>query len=62
MQIDACSTFADDTGLGWDRFHPKAIRRLADYLSDLLILVLTRCEGSLGLVESGCHGLDCPAA
>ena len=43
--LDACTTFPDDTGLGWDRFHPKAIRRVSDDLVDLLILVLTRCEG-----------------
>ena len=42
--IEACNTFPDDAGLGWDRLHPKVINRLSDDLVDLLLTILTRCE------------------
>ena len=42
--IDACNTFPDHTGLGWDRMHPKCITRLSHELLDMLITVLLMCE------------------
>ena len=34
--FEAASTFRDDGGLGWDNFHPKALRRMPrDLLKEL---------------------------
>ena len=42
--IDAANTFPDDTGLGWDKTHPKALTRLSRELLLLLVQILMRCE------------------
>ena len=43
---EAAKTFPDETGLGWDRWHPKVVFRLPPQLLQLLVLVLMGCEGS----------------
>ena len=42
--IKASLTFPDDTGLGWDKLHPKAIRRISDSLLNLLVRIMVQCE------------------
>ena len=42
--IDACSTFPDHTGIGWDRMHPKCIVRLSPALVDMLANIFMMCE------------------
>ena len=41
---DACSTFPDHAGLGWDRMHPKCILRLSPALIDMPDAVFMMCE------------------
>ena len=38
--LEAALTFPNETGLGWDRLHPKAIHRLSRLVLDLLVRVL----------------------
>jgi hypothetical protein len=42
--LAAAATFPDGTGLNWERFHPKAIRRLSDGLLVRLAELLTAIE------------------
>ena len=42
--LEAARTFPDETGLGWDRTHPKAIGRLSKELLILFVHILMRCE------------------
>ena len=41
---DACSTFAEDVGLGWDKLHPRALLRCSDSVLRLLIQVFLMAE------------------
>ena len=40
----ALATFPADTGLGWDRIHPRALLRLPDSLLAPLLRILFVCE------------------
>ena len=42
--LEACKTFPDETGLGWDRWHPKVLGRLSKPLVKLLVDILWQCE------------------
>ena len=42
--LEAASTFADGVGLGWDRFHPKALRRVPIALVEELGSILMAAE------------------
>ena len=41
---DACSTFAAEVGLGWDKLHPRALLRCSDSVLLLLIQVFLMAE------------------
>lgn len=41
---DACVTFPESTGLGWDVLHPRGLRRVSRELLYVLVVLLTRCE------------------
>ena len=41
---EAAKTFADRSGLGWDRLHPKALRRLPEAMVDELGVILMEAE------------------
>ena len=43
---EAASTFPDETGLEWDRWHPKVVCRLSPQLMQLLVLILMECEST----------------
>ena len=43
---EAAKTFPDETGLGWDRWHPKVVCRLSPQLLQLLVLILMECEST----------------
>ena len=42
--LEACGTFPNETGLGWDRWHPKVVCRLSMQTVQLLISILLDCE------------------
>ena len=42
--LDACRTFPTETGLGWDRWHPRVIERLSHSTLLLLVAILMECE------------------
>ena len=42
--VEASRTFPNETGLGWDRLHPKAIQRLSAPTLHLLVQILVDCE------------------
>ena len=42
--VDACLTFPVETGLGWDRWHPRVVARLSRPLQEMLINILLECE------------------
>ena len=48
--LDAVATFTDGVGLGWDRLHPKALKRLPREMLDELGRILMEAErkGSWG--------------
>ena len=41
---EAACTLSDDTGFGWDRWHPKVVCRLSLELLQLLVVILLECE------------------
>ena len=43
---EAANTFPDETGLGWDRWHPKVVCRLSPQLVQLLGMILMECEST----------------
>ena len=42
--IEAADTFPVETGLGWDKLHPRVVGRISTSLLTLLIQILTICE------------------
>ena len=42
--VTACETFAPNTGLGWDRIHPRALLRLSRGAIVSLLRILILCE------------------
>ena len=46
--IDAAYTFPVETGLGWDRMHPRVVSRISTPLLTLLVQILIRCEADGG--------------
>ena len=41
---EAACTFPDETGLGWDGWHPNVVCRLSPELLQLLVIILLECE------------------
>ena len=41
---EAAKTFPDETGLGWDRCHPKVVCRLSPQLQRMLVEIMLECE------------------
>ena len=41
---EACYTFPAATGLGWDKFHPRALARCSDATLSLFIMLLAMAE------------------
>ena len=42
--LEASLTFPDETGLGWDRWHPKVLGRITKPLDKQLASILRQCE------------------